>query len=297
MKKNSFLLIVNPAAGRRRTQKLLPHLEALLQANKILYEFRLTSRPGGATEMARKAVAQGFSYVVAVGGDGTAHEVVNGIIGTSTIFGMIPTGGGNDFPKAAGIPLEISQAIKILATGRRRRVDVGLLGDRYFINGLGIGLDGAVSHRYRNMKYLRGKLGYFWGAVLEALTFKGFQVEVTVPDWSYKGQVLLMGASNGQSQGGDFKLAPEAKIDDGFLDIHVIRDMPPIRRLIQIPRVRQGKHLSLSEVEIRRAPWLEISIDRTLPAHMDGEPFHLPPGKHRIVVVSKALEVISSVEE
>jgi diacylglycerol kinase family enzyme len=106
-----------------------------------------------------------------------------------------------------------------------------------------------------------------------------------------------MGASNGQSQGGDFKLAPEAKIDDGFLDVHVIRDMPPIRRLIQIPRVRQGKHLSLSEVEIRRAPWLEISIDRTLPAHMDGEPFHLPPGKHRIVVVSKALEVISSVEE
>lgn len=297
MSKDKYILIVNPTAGRGRTQKLISHLESLLEANKIQYELRLTLRTGGATEMAREALARGFNYIVAVGGDGTAHEVVNGIIGSSAVFGMIPTGGGNDFPKAAGIPLEISQAIVTLARRQSRRIDVGLIGDRYFINGLGIGLDGAVSHRYRNMKRLKGELGYLWGAVQEALTFKGFEVEITIPGWSYKGAVLLMGASNGPSQGGDFKLAPEAKVDDGSLDIHVIRDMTPIRRLLQIPKVRQGKHLSLSEVEIRRAPWMEINLDRPLPAHLDGEPFYLEPGRHRIEVVPKALEVISSVRE
>jgi YegS/Rv2252/BmrU family lipid kinase len=295
LKIDNYLLIINPSAGRGRTGKLLPTLQALLEAKKISYEFRLTSRPGEATELAREAVSQGFAYIVAVGGDGTAHEVVNGLMGTPAVFGMIPTGGGNDFPKAAGIPLEIPQAIETLARGWRRRIDLGLLEGRYFINGLGIGLDGAVSHRYRKMKYLRGGLGYIWGAVNEALTFRGFQVEVTIPDWTYKGPALLVGASNGPSQGGDFKLAPKAKVDDGLLDIHVVQDMPPLRRLIQIPKVRKGTHLSLKEVEIRPASWIEVTLDRALPAHLDGEPFYLESGSHRVEVVAKGLEVISGV--
>jgi len=297
LNREKYLLIINPTSGRGRTGRLIPYLQSLLEAKKVLHEFRLTSRPGEATELAREATASGFPYIVAVGGDGTAHEVVNGLIGYHSVFGMIPTGGGNDFPKAAGIPLEIPQAVETLIQGRRRHVDVGLLGNSYFINGLGIGLDGAVSHRYRKMKRLRGELGYLWGAIQEALSFEGFQVEIKTPDWSYKGMVLLMGASNGPCQGGDFKIAPDARVDDGLLDIHVIRDMSPVRRLIQIPKVRQGTHLSLKEVEIRRAPWMEISIDRSLPAHLDGEPFYLEPGRHRIEIVPRALEVISSVGE
>ena len=297
MQKKDYLLIVNPTAGRGRTGRLLSSLDSSLKAHGLQYEFRSTHRPGEATKIARSALVEGFKYIVAVGGDGTAHELVNGLIGSSVAFGMIPTGGGNDFPKAAGIPLDFSQAINTLSEKHSRRVDVGLLGNRYFINGLGIGLDGAVSHRYKNMKRLRGELGYLLGAVQEALSFSGFRVEITIPDWSYKGSALLIGASNGPSQGGDFKLAPEARVDDGFLDIHVISDMTPMRRLIQIPKVRQGKHLSLSEVEIKRAPWMEINLDRLLPAHLDGEPFFLEPGRHRIEVVPGALEVISSREK
>ena len=295
MNREKYLLIINPVSGRGRTGRLIPYLQTLLDANKIPYEFRITTGPGQATELAKDAVGLGFGQIVSVGGDGTAHEVVNGLIGSRVVFGMIPTGGGNDFPKAAGIPLEISKAVETLANGFRRRVDVGLLGGRYFINGLGIGLDGAVSYRYRSMKLLRGEVGYIWGAVQEALIFKGFPVEIAIPDWSYNGLVLLIGASNGPSQGGDFKIAPDATIDDGLLDIHVIRDMPPIRRLIQIPKVRQGKHLSLEEVIIKRAPWMEIGLEHMLPAHLDGESFLLEPGRHRVEVVPKALEVLSSI--
>jgi YegS/Rv2252/BmrU family lipid kinase len=292
-----YLLIINPVSGRGRTGRLIPHIRSLLKEKGVLYELRITSRPGEATELARMAASGGFTCIVAVGGDGTAHEVINGLVGHDSAFGMIPTGGGNDFPKAAGIPLEIPKAVQTLIQGRRRRVDLGLIGDSYFINGLGIGLDGAVSHRYRDMKRLRGELGYLWGAVQEALRFKGFQVEIRIPDWSYRGTVLLTGASNGPCQGGDFKIAPDAKVDDGLLDIHIIRDMSPLSRLIRIPKVRKGNHLGLKEVEIRRAPWMEVSLDSRLPAHLDGEPFHLEPGKHRIEIVPRALEVISSIGE
>ncbi|HSE83574.1 MAG TPA: diacylglycerol kinase family protein [Thermodesulfobacteriota bacterium] len=296
MKRIEYLLIVNPVAGRGRTCKLLTSLQALLEWKKIPNEIWFTSRPGEATELTRKAIAKGFTQIVSVGGDGTAHEVANALIGSPAALGLIPAGGGNDFPKAVGVPLEISRAVETLVSGRRRRVDVGLLKGEYFINGLGIGLDGAVSHRYQHMRYLRGLPGYFWGAVYEAFAFKGFRVELVAPDWRQNGTVLLTGASNGQSQGGNFKLAPEAKVDDGLLDIHVIQDMPTLKRFVNIPKVLQGKHLSLAEVQIKRLPWVEITLDRRLPAHMDGEPFWLEPGTHRIEAVPRGLEVISQAE-
>ncbi|HEX3034190.1 MAG TPA: diacylglycerol kinase family protein [Thermodesulfobacteriota bacterium] len=296
MKRIEYLLIVNPVAGRGRTRKLLTSLRALLESKKIPNEVWFTSRRGEATELTRKAIAQGFTYIVSVGGDGTAHEIANALIGSSAVLGIIPAGGGNDFPKAVGVPLEIPRAVETLISGRRRRVDVGLLKGEYFINGLGIGLDGAVSHRYQQMKYLRGVPGYFWGAVYEAFAFKGFRVEIVTPDWKHNSIVLLTGASNGQSQGGNFKLAPEAKVDDGLLDIHVIQDMSPLKRFINIPKVLQGKHLSLKEVQIKRVPWVEITLDRHLPAHMDGEPFRLEPGTHRIEAVPGGLEVMCQAE-
>lgn len=292
MKRAEHLFIINPAAGRGRTQKILSSLKTLLQTENIPYEFRFTLKPGEATELAKQAIAQGYKRIVAVGGDGTTHEVANGMVGSSAVLGIIPAGGGNDFPKAVGVPLGLREAVRTLASGRRRRVDAGLLNNRYFINGLGIGLDGAVSHRYQQMKRLRGVLGYMYGAVYEAFAFQGFEVELTAPGWTYSGSVLLTGASNGRSQGGNFKLAPHAKVDDGLLDIHVIRDMPPLKRLIHIPKVLQGKHLELKEVQIRRAPWVEIVSDTPLLAHMDGEPFKLERGAHRIEVVPGAMEVI-----
>ena len=289
-----YLFIVNPVAGRGRTQAILPSLRELLARQKILCELRLTSEPGEATKLAQEGVQMGFTRIVSVGGDGTVHEVANGLIGSAVALGVIPTGSGNDFCKAINIPVELPKAVETLVRGQVRRVDVGRLGRRCFVNGLGVGLDGAVSHRYRLMRHLRGELGYLWGAIHEALTFQARPIELKTADWSYHGPALLAGASNGQYQGGNFKLAPQAVVDDGLLDVYVIHDMIPLKRLIQIPKVRQGRHLSLEELEIRRAPWVEISSESSLPAHMDGEPFQLAQGKHRIEVLPQQLQVIST---
>lgn len=288
------LFIVNATAGRGRTQAILPHLAALLQTQDLRAEMRFTSKPGEAFSFAQRGIQEGYNCIVAVGGDGTVHEVANALVGTPVAMGVIPTGSGNDFCKAADIPLELAKAVEVLARGQRRPVDIARFGQHYVTNGLGIGLDGAVSHRYRRMKYLRGELGYLWAAIHEALTYKAYSLELRTPDWQYSGPALLAGASNGPYQGGNFKLTPEAKVDDGLLDIYVVQDMLPLKRLIQIPKVRKGTHVKLKEVEIRRAPWVEIRCNAPCLAHMDGEPFQLLPGTHRIEVLPRSLQVLSA---
>lgn len=260
--------------------------------SKIPFDHYFTSKSGEATDLAREGINRGFTHIISVGGDGTAHEVVNGIAGSRVIFGMIPAGSGNDFPKAAGIPLEIPRAIEILASRSTKRVDLGLFGNQYFINGLGIGLDGAVSHRFRNMKRFRGELGYLIGAIQEALTFKSFEVKIITTAWQYRGTALLIGATNGPYHGGGFKLAPNAVIDDGLLDIYIFHDLPKLQRLILLPKVRSGSHIELKEVEIKNAKSVEIDLESRVQAHMDGEPILLEPGVHMIQVVPKALEIL-----
>lgn len=291
-----FLFIVNPIAGRGKTRRIFPALLAKLEAIGLAFEAVPTAKPGEATTIARQATEAGVPCVVAVGGDGTVHEVVEGLLGSPAALGVLPTGSGNDFCKAIEIPLDLSQAIDVLTRRSTRRVDVATFGEHVMANGLGIGLDGAVSHRYRRMKRLRGELGYLWGAVYEALRFRAFPVEIHAPDEHYAGPVLFCGVSNGPYHGGDFRLAPQARPDDGRLDVHIVRDMARLRRLAEIPKVRKGEHLGLPEFTLFQAPWVEIAVEARAPAHVDGEPFWLEPGRHRIEILPRALEVIAPCE-
>ena len=168
-----------------------------------------------------------------------------------------------------------------------------MLGDQFFINGLGIGLDGAVAARFSKMKKLRSEIGYLWGAVVEAIRFRGFHLDINTPDWSFDGLALLAGASNGQCHGGNFKLVPQAKADDGLLDIYVFEDMSLIKRMVSLPRVLFGKHLDMQGVHFKQVPKAEITLDRQIQAHLDGEPLLLGPGPHTIKVLPKALTVLS----
>ncbi len=294
LKELNYIFIINPTAGQGRSNNAFRLIEEITENKNVHCEFKFTSEAGQAGDFARDAVNQGFTHIISVGGDGTSHEVVNGLIGSAAVFGVVPSGSGNDFPKAASIPLDTKLAIETVFSGKERSVDVGKLGDEYFINGLGIGLDGSVAHRFKKLKLLRGPLGYMLGSVQEALTFKGFPVQVSIDDWNYKGTLLLAGASNGLYQGGKFKLAPEAKIDDGLLDFHIIKDMSIISRLIKIPKVLEGSHSDLEEVEIKRAANMEISLQARTPAHMDGEPFFLEEGTHRVEVVPSGLRILSA---
>lgn len=294
MKDLSYIFIINPTAGQGRSNNAYNLIKDIVSDKDVNCDFKFTSKAGEAYELAEAAVKGGYTHIISVGGDGTSHEVANGLVGSSAVFGVIPSGSGNDFPKAASIPLDIKKAVDIVLSGKEKKIDIGKLGSRYFINGLGIGLDGSVAHRFRKLKLLRGQLGYLLGSVQEALTFKGFVVQVKIDDWTYEGPLLLTGASNGLYQGGKFKLAPEARIDDGLLDFHIIKDMSILNRLIKIPKVLEGSHANLDEVEIKRATKMELTLEDRIPAHTDGEPFYLEKGTHNIELITSGLKIMSA---
>jgi len=287
-------VIVNLLAGRGRCRRLWPSIERALRSSQLPFRHVFTQAPGAAIEIARRA-AEDFSVVVAVGGDGTIHEVATGLMGSSAKLGIIPAGTGNDFVKMLGIPpKDPIGAIEILHSGLPRRVDVGRVGERYFVNGLGVGLDGAVAWRvWRSWRWpALAPWIYLYAAVREALFFRSSDVEIVAPDWEASGRLLMVGASNGRYHGGDFLLVPHAEIDDGLFDVYMIADMAPFRRLREIPKTRRGEHITLPEVQIRRAPWVEIVSKKPLLGHLDGEPVEFPAGRLRVELLPKALEVI-----
>ncbi len=287
-----ILAIVNPVSGRGRTRRLWPRLARQLASLGVTVRPIFTDGPGHARSLAADAVESGSKKIVGVGGDGTIHEIANALIGTEVSLGILPTGGGNDFSKGIGVPLDLLQAVKAIARPRGHRVDVGRLGDECFINGLGIGLDGAASLRYRYMRRLRGELGYVWSAVREALTFRAFDAQLRTEHWTHTGKVLSVGATNGPYHGGNFRVAPHARADDGALDVYVVRPVAYWTRLSKLARIRRGAHLDMPEFGLERAPWMEVELDGPIPAHMDGEPLTLPAGRARVEIVPSALTVL-----
>ncbi|HED03946.1 MAG TPA: diacylglycerol kinase family lipid kinase [Candidatus Fraserbacteria bacterium] len=301
MEPSSCQWIINPAAGRGRVRRRLPRLLQEFAAGRIPGAYRLTDRPGQASGLAREAAERGARTVIAVGGDGTVNEVVNGLMGAGNpelCLGILPWGSGNDFARALGLPPQPWAALELirraLESGAGRWVDLGRLGERYFVNGLGLGLDGAVAWRNSRLKRLRGEWAYLWGGVREALAFKDFPLVFRTPDWRYEGPALLSGACLGPFQGGNFCLAPQAELDDGRLDCYLIEDLPILERLWQMPKLRRGSHLQLQQVHLHQASWLSLETDRPLPAHLDGEPFILAPGRHLVQIEARALQVLGS---
>lgn len=287
-----FFVILNPFSGRGQGTRCLPEIEHELRAHQLSYEIHQTRKPLEATEVARQA-SKNFSVIVAAGGDGTVNETVNGLVSSNAAFGVIPIGSGNDFAKCLHLLPNVADAVRALKNGKRRQVDIAKINNRYYVNGLGIGLDGAVAHRNRAIRKLRGRVAYLWSAVSEALTYKAQTIRMQTEQWHYEGDFMMAGASNGHCHGGDFLLAPNAKVDDGLLDIYLVTDMHPLRRLRKIPTIKKGQHLTLPEVQMHTASWLEFASSEKLLAHLDGEPFVIEPGIARVEVLPKSLTVIS----
>lgn len=269
-------VILNPTADRGRAASKTRLISKGLERRGVSHEIFLTRRPGHATELARRTLEEGYSAVVAAGGDGTVNEVIQALVGTEIPLGVLPCGSGNDFIKAVGIREELEAALDIVAKGIKRPVDVGLvefegIGSRYFINCFGAGIDGKIALDYKNMRFLKGDIGYLWAAILELFRFRGFRVRIELEGEMIRGSLALLPFQNGPYAGGGFHVAPGARPDDGVMDLVVVEDRPIPQRIPLLKRFRDGTYLELSGIrrlEVREA-WVEI--DRGVPAHLDGE--------------------------
>jgi len=277
-------LLINPVAGRGRAGRRLRRIRELLEAAGItvnVHESRsVGDLEGQAGELARSEDGQ----LVVAGGDGSVHEAVNGIMAASggAALGVVPTGTGNDFAKAAQIPLDWEAATRLLARRIKdgappRPIDVGRMNDRYFANGAGIGLDAKVTRIARSYRWPVGDLVYLlaiFRAMLDDIATP--EIEIRSDELQWNGPLTLASISNGSWIGGMFYIAPMAINDDGVLELIIAGPVTRLRILQLLPKLMRGQHIDepdISHASVRR---VSIKAAEPLPSHLDGEvqPLH-----------------------
>ena len=301
-----YLIIVNPISGRDNGERAYPLIQERLRELGLSFEMVRTCAPGEAIRLAERASLEGFEVVVAVGGDGTANEVLNGLVlarqkgAGQAALGLIPVGRGNDFAFGAGIPTGLDAAILALAAGQHRWIDVGIVkgGDypdgRYFGNGVGIGFDAVVGFEALKLKRLHGFPSYIIAALRTIfLYFKAPVVKI-----EYDGQELVLPAlmvsiMNGRRMGGGFFMAPEGQPDDGLFDMCIARQVSRTGILKLIPRFMKGTQAGHPAIHMKRASQVRVTaVQGTLPAHGDGETLCFAGSSLELRLLPHMLEII-----
>lgn len=267
-----IFFIVNPIAGKGRAKDFIREAEPKLIARGIPFKIAYTEGPGHATALAGQVDYHLYSKVISVGGDGTLNEVVNGLDLEKGTLGIIPAGSGNDLIKSLDIPKDEHKALEVVLSGREKRIDLGYINQRRFINVTGIGLDVEVLRETHGLrKMFRGKIAYILGVFKALIHFKSIHVELEIDNQAYQKDIMLCAIGNGRYIGGGMKILPEAKLDDGRMDICLVRKMPKLKLLFLFPKVFSGSHLDLPEVTFLRGKSLRIRSPQETWMNLDGE--------------------------
>lgn len=274
------LVIVNPTAGRGRVTSSIGWLRERLGPRPDA-RLEITGQPGDAEALAADGVRSGHDRIVAIGGDGTVQEVVNGILaaGGAAELGIVPLGSGNDLARSLGLPSELASAWRVAIGRSTRRIDVGHAvnaagRERWFASAGGIGFDAQVAAAMADRRgWQAGRAGYLLTTLAELRRFENRQIELTIDGEGMSRKVLFVAIANGAYYGGGMRIAPSARPDDGRLDICVVGDVSRRTVLRQLPNLYRGTHVAHPAVEMRAGTRIEIDGDRGTRIHLDGEPF------------------------
>ncbi len=294
----STLVLVNPVAGRGRGRaagRAVVRHAARHWRDVTLQE---TEAPGHATHLARSAAQRDCARVIVVGGDGTVHEAANGLLTAGRdvppTLGVVPVGTGNDFARLVGTAgLRADQALDRLAQARERRFDVGRVGGLYFVNAFGIGFDAAVAARVRRSHRVPGLLLYLVAVLRTLPSYRPLDLRLRTDSREFAGPVYLLEAGNGVSTGGGFYLTPDARPDDGYLDLCRVAPLWLPGLLLRLPFVMLGRHTRFRHVTMERTTRLEIDSPEPLTAHLDGELRRYDAGLVVVELVPRALPVLA----
>ena len=277
-------LICNARAGRGGVAKALPEVRSHLDKRELVQEVHYTEGPGDATRIARDALESGSRFIVAVGGDGTLHEVVNGMIENDkplveeAVFGVVAAGTGCDFIKTFGIPAMPGHAVAHLDGDESFPIDIGKIvyeqdgaeTVRYFVNIAEAGLGPEIVARAQKLPRWLGPTVYLVAFWLGVRKHRSYRVKVDLVDRSYEGRMNNLVVANGQFFGGGMKIAPKAAPTDGLLDIQ-IEHTSKKEALSMIQKVYKGEHLPHPEIEEAKRARISIAGDRPMLIEADGE--------------------------
>lgn len=274
-------IIVNPVSGKGHGEKVGSEVERAFRDRRVPFDVLRTERPGHAPELARAARGE---IVVAVGGDGTVHEISNGLIGSEKALAVVPAGSGNDFIKSIGVPKNPKRALEIVFRGNVRTIDAGHVAvspdieppaitpaTEAFVNGVGAGFDGAVAAGIAEIGFLKGVPLYLLAVLKTIPKFKPPRFRMLLDGVARESRNLLVAIGNGTCAGGGFYLTLDAKVDDGLLDVCAVDAVGPGTILRLIPKVLAAKHRDAKEIKFNRVKEISLSSEDRFYVHADGE--------------------------
>jgi len=301
-----YKIIVNPIAGRGAGKRAVPLVEQTLRGYGLDFDIVHTEYPWHATELTQQAVTKGYDIVVAVGGDGTANEVLNGLMLArqagegSAAMGVLCVGRGNDFAFAAGVPHDLATGCRVLAQGYRRVIDIGRVEGglfpqgRYFGNGVGIGFDAVVGFEAQKMKRLHGFLGYLIAALKTIfLYYRAPLVRIEYNEQTIEQPSLMISIMNGRRMGGGFMMAPQASMDDSLFDLCIASQVSRVRIFALIPRFMKGTQATHPSIKTGQTQRIVVTaVEGVLPAHADGETLCTQGQKLKMELLPRQIEIL-----
>lgn len=279
-----WLLLINPKSGNGRGNRIGKLVKQELKALGIEYidVSADSARESQENLKSKLSESQGFEGLFLIGGDGTVNLAVQELVGSDLGLALIPAGTGNDFARTLNLKLKNpEQLISYYLSSRPSLIDVGKVGEKYFVDVLSTGFDSMVNERANAMKRIKGRAKYNVSILMVLSTFKAKSYRFNIDGFSFESKAMLIAVSNGICYGGGMKVTPDAKIDDGLFDILILSPVSKFEFLKVFPKVFSGKHTTHPAVKISRGRNVEIDSDAV--AYADGERVGPLPVKARVI--------------
>lgn len=289
-------LIANPAAGKGTARRRLQSTSEAFAARGI-HQIKQTSAPGDEERVTREALDAGWTTIVVVGGDGTCSRVADAIVrsGSGCALAVVPAGTGNDFAKTVGVAhYTAAQLAGLVVGGVTTLIDVGRADERYFINSCGFGFDASVLEATGRVKFLKGDALYIYAALAQLFTYRGLPVGVDRGAQPSDRELLMATVSNGRFLGGAFRIAPDASVTDGELDICLIGNASVRQRIRLFAAAMRGRHGRFPAVDMFKSANLLLSFSAPPSIELDGELRQAASREVHISCVPRALRVIAA---
>lgn len=292
MAKRKVMFVINPHAGKGKTGKSINQIIDLIGAHSkdFSHEVLVTTDAEEATKHAKDGANNNFDTIVAVGGDGTIHEVCQGIIDTKASLGVIPCGSGNDFIKNFDfVKNNIKKSIDLISQNKKKLIDVGIVNnEKCFINSAGLGFDAKIALD----KQRSSSKNYFLDVVKNLFSYKPIKTKIITEDFSIHGKILLCEIGNGKFAGGQFALTPNAIMDDGYLDVCLMFSLKFFDRFKLLSKVMSKKHIYDDKVTMLKVKQIDFESDKIDFIHCDGEIYNIKNGRVSISIKEKNISII-----
>lgn len=269
-----IFLIINKYAGHKKGEDVVRHVIPYLESSGQLVSYAFTNYPGHASELAEKASRDGFSLVVAVGGDGTVNEVARGLIGTKTALGIIPMGSGNGLARELKIPMNMAKSARKLVHGKNLEIDVCKLNEQHFLCTSGIGFDAQIAF-LMSKAGARGFMKYIQLVVQESLTYKPLELRMKIDENRIEKSAFLVTFANASQFGNNAFIAPDASMTDGLIDVVVVNRFSKLWLPVFAVALFTKLIPRLPFVDCYRAKNITLELADTPFFHFDGEPGQL----------------------